>query len=128
MDLPGINIRMQHRLFRAEIRTIKDLWNADPWHVRKVWGGVQGERFWYSLHGYEIPSIPTQKRNIGHSRMLSPELRNLKNARVVARALILKAAKRLRRYGLASSAFNLSARPIGYPRFEIGAQFPHTAE
>ncbi len=128
MDLPGINRAMNERLWRANIGSIEALWNADPKHVRQVWGGVQGERFWYALHGYEIPNLETQKRTIGHSRVLAPEIRPQNKAHLAARSLLLKAAKRLRRHGLSAGALTLKAKLTNKTRFETTARFPYTCD
>jgi DNA polymerase-4 len=61
--------------------------------------------------------IEHERRSIGHSRVLAPEMRTPEKARLVARALLLKAATRLRRYGLAAEGFGISIRPINGRRF-----------
>jgi DNA polymerase-4 len=48
-DLCGIGQNIEHRLNRAGIRTIEQLWNLSPKHARKIWGSVAGEIFWYRL-------------------------------------------------------------------------------
>ncbi|MEM7620522.1 MAG: impB/mucB/samB family protein [Pseudomonadota bacterium] len=127
-DLPGINTRLEARLLRCGVRTVLDLWNLEPWHARKIWGGVQGERFWYRLRGYDIPKTATQKRTIGHSRILAPEIRSPQQSRLVARALLIKATKRLRRHQLAATTLSFSACPIERPRFETTCTFPATQD
>lgn len=110
MDLPGINIRMNERLRRSSITTIEKLWNISPKQARKIWGSVSGERFWYNLHGYEVPDLETKTSVIGHSRMLDPNLRNPHAARQVTRRLTTKAATRLRRKEFYATRFYLSVR------------------
>ncbi len=109
-DLPGIALNMEARLNRAGVMSIADLWHLEPKEARLVWGSVGGERFWYELHGVDIQSTTGDRRSIGHSRVLSPQMRPPDRARIVARALLLKAATRLRRYGLAAGALGVSAR------------------
>ena len=58
-DIPGVGSRMAERLAKAKIHTVKDLWNAQPKHLRALWGNVNGERMWYALDGYRSP----QRRN-----------------------------------------------------------------
>ena len=111
-DLPGINVRMEDRLRRAGITTIEQFWNISPKHARKVWGGVVGERFWYNLHGYEVPSLDTKTSVIGHSRILEPTLRHPEKSRLVARRLTIKAASRLRRKNLFATNFSMSVHII----------------
>jgi len=117
IDLTGIGRNMEAHLINAGITSVADLWVLTPQQARGVWGSVNGERFWYELHGIEMPMLEHQRRSIGHSRVLAPEMRSLDKARLVARALLLKAATRLRRYGLAAEGFGLSLRPIGGRRF-----------
>lgn len=111
-DLPGINIRMEQRLNRANVYTIEEFWNLSPKHARKIWHSVEGERFWYKLHGYHIPERETQKRVVGHSRILDPALRSPDSAYAVTRQLLIKATTRLRRYDLYAKNLYLSTRTV----------------
>ena len=110
IDLPGINVNMLARLNRAGIRSIEHLWNIPAKQARAIWGSVNGERFWYNLHGYEIPDIATKDSVIGHSRVLDPCLRSPEKARAMARQLTNKACQRLRRKNYHAAAFALSSR------------------
>ena len=96
-DIPGIGINMERRLNKAGIYSIEDFWNIEPKHARKIWGSVQGERFWYWLHGYDFPAPETKPSMIGHSRILDPQLRAPDKARLILRKLTMKAAHRLRK-------------------------------
>ncbi len=116
-DLPGINVRMEARLNQAGIRSVEDFWNMSPKHARRVWGGVGGERFWYNLHGYDIPDQRTTTSMVGHSRMLDSDLRTPDRAREVARRLTTKAASRLRRHGLYATLFHFGARTVDDERW-----------
>ncbi len=109
-DLPGIGANMERRLCDAGIADVAALWALDPRHARRVWGSVAGERFWYALRGVEVPERETERRSIGHSRVLAPALRNAEAARLVARRLTQKAASRLRRLGHRASAIDLGVR------------------
>ena len=68
-----------------------------PKHMRKIWGNVTGARMWYALHGYDIQAPETEKGMFGHGRVLPPESRTLDAAYEIARLLLMKAARRLRR-------------------------------
>jgi DNA polymerase-4 len=109
-DIPGVGNGVAARLARAGIGDFVSLWNLEPKHARAIWGSVQGERFWYQLHGFEVDEPPTKKSMIGHSRVLSREHETPAEARIVARALLLKAASRLRHYGFFASSLSLSIR------------------
>jgi DNA polymerase-4 len=109
-DLPGIGHNMNERLHRKGIGTMRDLWKLSPVEMRKAWGSVWGERMWYYLRGVELEEEPTTRRSIGHSHVLSPEMRPAENARLVGRRLTLKAASRLRRMDYYAAHFSLSVR------------------
>lgn len=110
-DLPGISYAMERRLFAAGIKDMAAYWAITPKHAHLIWGSVGGERYWYQLHGVDIPDRPENpRRSISHSRILSPDSRNATGARIVARALLLKAAARMRRYGFATGSLGLALR------------------
>lgn len=110
-DLPGIGRKMEQRLREAGITTLKAFWNLAPKHARQIWHNVEGERFWYALHGVEVSGPPeTARHTVGHSHVLSPKMRPRIKARMVARRLTIKAASRLRRLGFYASFYNLYVR------------------
>ena len=110
-DIPGVGSGVEARLNRAGINSFDELWNIQPKQARALWGSVQGERFWYALHGFDTDeSAPQKKSMIGHSRVLSREHEAPDKARIVARALLIKAASRLRLYDLYASRISLSVR------------------
>lgn len=112
-DLPGIGVNMAKRLNRAGISTIEQLWNLSPKHARKVWGSVQGERFWYLLRGHDIGEPETQGNvMIGHSRVLDPHLRTPAHTRQMARRLLMKASYRLRRKASYASTLCFGVRTV----------------
>lgn len=116
-DLPGISDAMEFRLWRSGIKTIEDLWHTSPKQARAIWGNVGGERFWYNLHGYDVPVPPTQRGMIGHSRVLDPAHRAPAIAHLVARRLTIKAASRLRRENFYAASFDMSVRCVNGQRF-----------
>lgn len=111
-DLTGINVNMMRRLNRAGIDTVEQFYNLAPKQARAVWGSVGGERFWYKLHGHDIEEAKTQKRVVGHSRVLEPASRAPDKAYTVIRQLTIKAASRLRRYELYASDLELKVRTV----------------
>lgn len=111
-DLPGIGVNMERRLIRAGVTSVEALWHISPKQARRIWGSVQGERFWYWLHGYDFESPETGNVMIGHSRMLDPDLRPAPKAREMARRLLVKATYRLRRKGFYARKVSLSVRSI----------------
>ena len=109
-DLTGIGKAMENRLIKSGILSIEELYEISPKHMRKIWGNVQGEKFWYMLRGIEIADIKTTRKTIGHSHVLEPKWRPQKLAEQVMHRLLLKAASRLRRMKYYSSKLSLSLR------------------
>ena len=101
-DIAGIGPRMERRLAIDGINDIAELCARRPRDAGTAWGGTDGDRLWYLLHGVDLPSKPTQSRTIGHSHVLSPSKRGREPTRLTARRLALKAASRLRRKGYRS--------------------------
>ena len=120
-DLPGIGRNMEARLLQKGITDLRTLCHLDTRQMRKAWGSVWGERMWYYLRGVELPDEETERSSIGHSHVMSPELRAPEKARYVARRLTLKAASRLRRMDYVASAISLSIRVENGPRYEASA-------
>jgi DNA polymerase-4 len=53
-EIYGLGARMEQRLHRAGIFTVAQLWNATPFQLRRVWGGINGVLFHQMLHGVDI--------------------------------------------------------------------------
>lgn len=110
-DIPGVGPAMGVRLHRAGFNDFTSLWAIAPKQARAIWGSVVGERFAYALKGHDIlDAAPAEKRSIGHSRVLSAPWNRPDRARIVTRALILKAASRLRLYDLYAGRLSFYAR------------------
>ena len=62
-DLTGIGRAMEYRLNKSGILSIQELYNISPKHMRKIWGNVQGEKFWYMLRAvsYTHLTLPTNR-------------------------------------------------------------------
>ena len=75
--VPGIGAGMEVRLARNGITDMAGLLATQPKQLRRIWGNVAGERFWYAMHGYEV-SVPKSERSmIGHGRVLPADWRGL---------------------------------------------------
>ncbi len=108
LDLPGIGHNMELRIRRFGIIDVRTLCGLDLLQIRKVWGSVLGERMWHHLRGVDLSELKTERRSMGHSHVMAPELRGPDKARLVARRLTLKVASRLRRMGYVASNISLS--------------------
>jgi len=107
-DFAGIGGSMLKRLNAARIHDVRQLWETPPSRLRRIWGGVTGEQFWYALHGVDPPETVTQRSSISHGHVLPAELRPLAQARTVARRLTAKCGSRLRRMGYKCTGIYLS--------------------
>jgi len=109
-DISGIGANMERRLARDGVNDIRQYCERRPRDAGTAWGGTNGDRLWYLLHGVDLPDKATRTRSIGHSHVLSPSKRGLEPVRLTARRLALKAASRLRRKGYAARLLVLHVR------------------
>ncbi|MDH7971407.1 type VI secretion protein ImpB [Sphingomonas sp. AR_OL41] len=109
-DIAGIGAKMERRLARDGVNDIRQLCERRPRDAGTAWGGTDGDRLWYLLHGVDLPEKPTQSRTIGHSHVLSPGKRGVEAVRLTARRLAFKAASRLRRKAYRCRLLILHAR------------------
>jgi DNA polymerase-4 len=102
---------MEKRLHQGGIHTMEQLLSLDREKLHTVWGGIGGEKLWHWLRGEDFgdPELEHQK-SIGHSHVLSPELRTPEGAYAVANKLLHKAAMRLRKAELWASHMTLTIR------------------
>jgi DNA polymerase-4 len=122
-DLPGIGKNMHLRLIKKGMLNIADLYYCEPKQLRAIWGSIEGERFWYALHGVELDRPETERGMVTHSHVLAPEDRPVESACNVSRRLLLKAASRLRQLEYRASKLTLSVRVEHGPRLEQAAAF-----
>lgn len=122
-DLPGISTGIERRLIKAGVTSVEALWNLAPKHARKIWGSVEGERFWAQLRGYRVSRPETVRRMFGHGRVLSREWREPGNARDCLRLLTAKAARRLRREGYLASILSIAITSAQNERCSVQVRF-----
>lgn len=103
-DLPGIGHQMEKRLLRQSIETMEQLWQLDMDQMTQLWGGVLGTRFWLKLRGSDFDERESHTSSISHQHVLPPELRTREQACAVGKKLLHKAAVRLRKAKLWTSA------------------------
>jgi DNA polymerase IV len=96
-DICGIGRNMERRLAAKGVTSIRQFCALGPRGAGRAWGANHGDRLWFGLHGIDLPDKETQSRSVGHSHVLSPDLRGPRGALLTARRLALKAASRLRR-------------------------------
>jgi DNA polymerase-4 len=110
-DIPGIAHGNAARLAEAGVTSIEGLWGLAQAQVRAIWGGVQGERFWAFLHGFDIVREPTKRSMFGHSRVLAWDWRGPERTEACARLLLVKAMQRMRRERFSASVLSLGLKP-----------------
>lgn len=113
-NLPGIGRKMHLRLRLNGIETVAQLWDAPRQELRRIWGSVIGERWWYMLRGSQIADYGTsyggERKSVSHSHVLPPEFRTPVGARAIQHRLFSKALARLRSYDMAAGSVYLWAR------------------
>ncbi len=109
-DFVGIGKKMHERLLTHGIGTVHALTQASLDDLRKIWGGIEGERMYAKLRGENIERAPSQKASISHSHVLAPNLRTHLAAASVYSRLTQKAAMRLRHYGLVAGSISVSMK------------------
>ncbi len=107
-DLNGIARSMETRLHAAGVHTVAELCAASKPVLRRVWGGVLGDRLWYLLRGEEIPDLVSARKSIGHSHVLPPESRHPDKAWPILCKLLHKACERLRSHGLLAGSLTMN--------------------
>jgi DNA polymerase IV len=112
-DIPGVGPNMAARLQRAGITDIVTLWNTDAARLRLIWGGVAGAKMHELLHGADIASPKTARSSISHQHVLAPEDRCIEGAAPIIRALLVRAAQRLRDDGFYCRRLVLDVKWLG---------------
>lgn len=123
IDFPGIGRQMEKRLQQYEIFTAKDLLSRSENDLRKVWGGIVGERYYHLLRGEDVEGLETHRRTVGHSHVLPPKERTKDGAFGVAQKLLHKAAVRLRRMEYWCSSLALYMKFMNRAKWETHVNF-----
>jgi DNA polymerase IV len=107
-DFPGIGPRMEERLHKFGIRTVKQLYTLPMEQMEGIWGGVGGSRFYRWMRGEDFDIEHGDQKSIDHSHVLAPEMRTKQAAQAISQKLLQKAAVRLRKLNAWTAALNLS--------------------
>ncbi|MEG8946778.1 DNA polymerase Y family protein [Rosettibacter firmus] len=125
-DLVGIGRRMEPRLRKFGIDTVEKLCNASKSMLRKVWGGIEGERMYMQLRGEIVKRPPTHRTTIGHSHVMPPDLRSKEGAYSVLHRLLQKAAMRLRYMGFVCGTMSIKVKFLSGKKWRNEISFNHT--
>lgn len=112
-DFTGINKRMAVRLRAADIFTAEQMCAASRKEMGRAFGSITGEKWWYLLRGYDLPTEQTKTKSLSHSHVLPPKLRTDQGCREVLLRLITKAAARLRASNWCAGTMDVGVRGIG---------------
>ncbi len=113
--LTGIGKRMEERLNHYGLTTMQALYAANKQQLRAAWGSIEGERMYDKLRGIEITTQSNERKSLGHSHVLPPELRTQHGALSVLHRLLQKACVRLRSYDLRASKIHVRVKFINQP-------------
>jgi DNA polymerase-4 len=127
-DLPGIGENMEQRLLAEDIDTVERLCAAPLRELRRIWGGIEGERMWRRLRGEEVPLPPRHTGSIGHAQILTPDLRQPEGARATLHRLLQKAALRLRHGRLFAGGMHLALKYQRRTRWSTAVTFTDTQD
>ena len=122
-DFPGIGGRMEARFHAADIHTTEQMYALSSDRMRRLWGGVLGERWWRLLRGEVFPKLTPERRSISRSHVLPPELRSSRGAAAVACRLLERAAESLRHDGYHARRLSVYLRSEGGQTWERQARF-----
>jgi len=111
-DFAGVNRKMAARLGAAGIFTAKDLCQAERQQLYLAFGSITGERWWYLLRGFDMTQPRTKQKTLGHSHVLSPNLRTETGCQDILLRLIQKATARLRAENLRAGAMLVGVRGL----------------
>lgn len=106
-DFPGINRKMLARLQARGIFTTVDMLSRSAADLKKAFGSIIGERWWFLLRGYELEYEENPQQALSHSHILPPDLRTDEGAHKVLLRLTQKAAARLRSNGWATRSVSI---------------------
>ncbi len=122
-DFPGISRRMETRFASVNVFNTEQMYALTEPQMRSVWGGVMGIRWWRQLRGLPLTDIPTVRRCISHSHVLSPELRTPEGAFAVTVRLLEKAAMRMRALGYHARSLSAYLRSVDGETWERRVRF-----
>lgn len=108
LDFPGINKRMERRFRSHGVFRVDQMYALSMQEMNGVYCGVTGERWWRLIRGEEIGDPQTERKSVGHSYVLPPEMRTRHGASVIALRLLEKAAERMRHLGFHARTLNLN--------------------
>lgn len=117
-DLNGIGRRMEERLSKNGITTVRQLYALNRQQLNAAWGSIEGALMYDKLRGIEPLKSENARRSLGHSHVLPPALRSAQAAFSVLHRLLQKACIRLRSYGLQAGAVHVKVKFLNLPSWD----------
>ncbi len=114
-EMAGIGKQTEKRLLMHRITTFEQLAALSPPQFQKVWGSIDGLRYYNAIHGLDYAQPKTVRRTIGHEHVLAPALRNAQGARGVLVRLLHKATWRARSEGYVATRLHVWGRSDANP-------------
>lgn len=121
-EMCGIGKQTEKRLLMHRITTFEQLAALSPPQFQKVWGSIDGLRYYNAIHGLDYTQAPTHRRSIGHEHVLAPAIRNEPGARAVLVRLLHKATWRARDEGYLATRLCVWAKTESDQRWEAEAE------
>ena len=122
-DFPGIGARMEDRLKQHGVYTVEELFKQDKKNMKKIWGGIIGERYYHWIRGEDLEETATaNSKSFNRSHVLAPQLRNSDGAYGVAQKLLHKAGIALRKNNFWAKGMYLSIRNVDRTKWSTEIQ------
>src|SRR6185312_1194090 len=112
-DLPGVGPRTEERLRQKGVHAVEQLCAFDRDGLRRLWGGVWGERMWHWLRGADFDMPERERKSLSRQHVLAPEHRTRAAAFPVVQKLLHSAAAELRRLDLWTGDLAVKVKFLG---------------
>ncbi|MEM1063591.1 MAG: type VI secretion protein ImpB, partial [Planctomycetota bacterium] len=121
-DLCGIGPGMRDRLARVGVTDVRGLWELSEDDAVRVWGSVDGARWWRGFHGVDEPRVAPTRGSMSHGKILGFDERNEDSARGILERFVYRLGRRLTRDGYYARHLSIAVRDEagGVTRDEIG--------
>ncbi len=128
--VPGIGERMEGKLRRAGVSTMRALCALSRERMGALWGSVVGERLWLELCGEDLPAPVTRPlQTISRQHILPPELRSTEGCRATALKLLQDCVRRMRRVGMGACGLGVAVYFLHHEYvFEAGCRVPFSQD
>jgi DNA polymerase-4 len=107
-DLTGIKNQNAKRLNKHGIFTVLDFYNASPMRLQQAFHSITGHYWYVRLHGYEIDSVPHQRRSYSNSVALGKKLVTPIELSPILANLVEKMSARMRKAGYFAQGIHVS--------------------